>query len=86
MTASPEDIEAQIARNRAELASTIDELTDRLDPKAKANELVEQAKQIVKDAGTDPDTRPEDRNRARIIVGVAGAAAIGLLTALVRKI
>ena len=86
MTATPEDIEAQIARNRAELASTIDELTDRLDPKAKANELVEQARQVVKDAGNDPDTRPEDRNRARIIVGVTGAAAIGLLTALVRKI
>ena len=86
MTATPEDIEAQIARNRAELASTIDELTDRLDPKAKANELVEKAKQIVKDAGTDPDTRPEDRNRARIVVGVGAAAAIGLLTALVRKI
>jgi predicted ArsR family transcriptional regulator len=86
MTANPEDIEAQIARNRAELASTIDELTDRLDPKAKANELVEKAKQIVKDAGTDPDTRPEDRNRARIIVGVGAAAAVGLLTALIRKI
>ena len=86
MTATPEDIEAQIARNRAELAATIDELSDRLDPKAKANELVEKAKQIVKDAGTDPDTRPEDRNRARIIVGVGGVAALGLLTAVVRKI
>ena len=86
MTANPEDIEAQIARNRAELASTIDELTDRLDPKAKANELVEKANQVFKDAGTDPDTRPEDRNRARIIVGVAAAGAVGLLTALIRKI
>ena len=86
MTATPEDIEAQIARNRSELAATIDELTDRLDPKAKAEELVEKAKQIVKDAGNDPDTRPEDRNRARIIVGVGAAAALGLLTALVRKI
>jgi Protein of unknown function (DUF3618) len=86
MTATPEEIEAQIARNRAELASTIDELTDRLDPKAKANELVEQAKQVVRDAGNDPDTRPEDRNRARIIVGVGAVAAVGLLTGLVRKI
>ena len=86
MTASPEDIEAQIARNRAELAATIDELSDRLDPKAKAEELVTKAKQVVKDAGTDPDTRPEDRNRARIVVGVAGVAALGLLTALIRKI
>jgi len=86
MTATPEDIEAQIARNRTELAATIDELTDRLDPKAKAEELVEKAKQIVKDAGNDPDTRPEDRNRARIIVGVGSVAALGLLTALVRKI
>ena len=86
MTATPEDIEAQIARNRAELAATIDELSDRLDPKAKAEELVERAKQLVKDAGTDPDTRPEDRNRARIVVGVAAAAPVGLLTALLRKI
>ena len=86
MTASPEDIEAQIARNRAELAATIDELSDRLDAKAKAEELVGRAKQLVKDAGNDPDTRPEDRNRARIVVGVAGVAALGLLTALIRKI
>lgn len=86
MTASPQDIEAQIARNRAELARTIDELSDRLDPKAKAEELVGKAKQLVKDAGNDPETRPEDRNRARIVVGVAGAAALGLLTALIRKI
>ena len=86
MTANPEDIEAQIARNRSELAATIDELTDRLDPKAAANQLVEKAKQVVKDAGNDPDTRPEDRQRARIIVGVGAAAALGLLTALVRKI
>ena len=86
MTATPEEIEAQIARNRAELAATIDELSDRLDPKAKAEELVVQAKQLVKDAGNDPDTRPEDRNRARIVLGVAGVAALGLLTALVRKI
>ncbi len=86
MTASPEDIEAQIARNRAELAATIDELSDRLDPKAKAEEIVVKAKQLVKDAGNDPDTRPEDRNRARIVVGVAGVAALGLLTALIRKI
>ena len=49
----------------AELAATIDELSDRLDPKAKAEELVVRAKQLVKDAGNDPDTRPEDRNRAR---------------------
>ncbi|WP_298459270.1 DUF3618 domain-containing protein [uncultured Cellulomonas sp.] len=86
MTAEPHDIEAQIARNRAELAATIDELTDRLDPKAKADELVEMAKQVVHDAGNDPDTRPEDRNRARIILGVSAAAALGLLTGLVRKI
>jgi len=86
MTATPEEIEAQIARNRSELAATIDELTDRLDPKAKANELVDKAKQVVRDAGNDPDTRPEDRNRARIMVGVGAAAAAGLLTALVRKI
>jgi len=86
MTATPEEIEAQVARNRAELAATIDELSDRLDPKANAQELVTKAKQIVHDAGTDPDTRPEDRNRARIIVGVGAAAGLGLLTALVRKI
>jgi Protein of unknown function (DUF3618) len=86
MTATPEEIEAQIARNRADLAATIDELSDRLDPKAKAEELVVKAKQLVKDAGNDPDTRPEDRNRARIVVGVAGVAALGLLTALIRKI
>jgi len=82
---TPHDIEAQLERNRAELAATIDELTDRLDPRVKANEAVARAKHMVHDAGTDPTTTPEDRNRARMFLGIGAAAVVALVAAVARK-
>ncbi|NMR19710.1 DUF3618 domain-containing protein [Cellulomonas fimi] len=82
---TPRDIEAELERNRAELAATIDELTYRLDPRVKANEAVGRAKQMLHDAGTDPATAPEARNRARVVLGVAAAAVLGLVVAVARK-
>lgn len=81
----PEALEAQLAKQRAELAATIDQLSFRLDPRIKATEAVASAKQLVHDAGTDPETTPEARNRARKYLGIGAAAAVGLLTALVAR-
>ncbi len=69
MTASPEDIEAQIARNRAELAATIDELSDRLDVPARARERVARTR----------DTAVETYRESPPAVIGAGLALVGLV-------
>lgn len=88
-TITPRTIEAQLEKNRAELAATIDELTARLDPRTKATDAVARAKQLIHDAGTDPATAPSARNHARRYLGI-GAAAVtasvaAIVTALARK-
>ena len=82
MSPKPEEIEAQLEKNRAELAATIDQLTYRLDPRVKATEAMAAAKQLVHDAGTDPTTTPAARGRARKILGI-GAAALSAVVATV---
>jgi len=86
MSPKPQEIEAQLERERAELAATIDQLTYRLDPRVKATELVAAAKQLVHDAGSDPETTPEARDRARKILGGSAAAFVAMVTtAIVRR-
>jgi len=85
---TPHAIEEQLERNRAELAATIDELTYRLDPRVKANEVLARTKQLIHDAGTDPATTPEDRNRARTFLGIGAgtlAAIVAIGTAIARR-
>ncbi|MBU4214585.1 MAG: DUF3618 domain-containing protein [Actinobacteria bacterium] len=72
------ELEAQIAATRAELAATVDQLTSRLDPKVQATRIVHEA--------TAPDVDPQARKRARIVLGVAGAAAVLLVAGLIRSI
>jgi len=71
------EIQQEIETVRAELAATVDELASRLDPRS-------QATKIITDA-TNPDASPEARRRARIVLGVAGAAAALVVAGLVRK-
>lgn len=70
--AAPEVIEAEIARQREQLAATVDELHHRLDVKAQAKEKVAE----VKDRATT-DTgkpRPELAVAVLAIVAVVGLA------------
>ena len=70
--ASPEVIEADIARQREQLAATVDELQHRLDVKAQAKEKVAE----VKDRATT-DTgkpRPELAIAVLAVVAVVGLA------------
>ncbi|MGY4773031.1 DUF3618 domain-containing protein [Kribbella sp. CWNU-51] len=68
-----EQIEADIAATRARLASTVDELVDRANPKNVALRQVEQAKaQVFDESG---------RLRTQKIVAVGGAA-VGVLAVL----
>jgi hypothetical protein len=85
MNAKAEDLEAQLERNRSELAATIDQLTYRLDPRIKATEAMASAKQMVHDAGTDPTTTPEARNRARKVLGVGAGAVVAIVSALLAR-
>lgn len=90
------ELEAEIAVTRVQLASTVDELTQRLTPGALASEAskqarlgVEQAKaaveQILHDA-TSAEADPEASTRARVILaGAAGAVALVVAVSLLRR-
>jgi len=69
--ASPEVIEAEIARQREQLAATVDELQHRLDVKTQAKEKVAE----VKDRATTDTGKP--RPELAIAV-VAVVAVVGL--------
>jgi hypothetical protein len=80
---SVEEIEADIARTREELAATVDALTDRLDVKSRVRGKVAQTRrdavqrvQTVRDRATDAEGRPTPPV-------IAGAAAVALLVVLI---
>jgi hypothetical protein len=70
-------IESDLVAARAELASTVDELAARLDPRTQAAKAVESSKQMFRDA-VDPDATPEARRRAFTVIGGAAAAVAAL--------
>jgi hypothetical protein len=85
---TPAEIEARLEKNRADLAATIDELTERLDPRVRATESVTRAKQLLHDAGTDPSTSADARDKARKTLGLGAlgvAGVLALVTAVVRR-
>ena len=70
--ASPEVIEAEIARQREQLAATVDELQHRLDVKTQAKEKVAE----VKDRATTDTGKPRPELAVAV---VAVAALVGLV-------
>jgi len=69
---SPEQIEADIARQREELATTVAQLEAKLDVKARAQHKAAE----LKDRATTPDGKP----RPEVLgAGVAVVALVGLL-------
>jgi len=70
--ASPEVIEAEIARQREQLAATVDELQHRLDVKTQAKEKVA----VVKDRATTDTGKPRPELAVAV---VAVAALVGLV-------
>ena len=69
--------QAEVTLSREQLAATVDALADRLDPRKQADRAAARGRRLVFDA-TDAAALPEDRARARKILGVA-AAAVGLV-------
>lgn len=91
---SPEQIEADIARDRAKLSETVDELTSRLDPKTAAKAKVEDTKARARGrvaevqtraraAASDPEQRASLRAKAAPVLG--GISVVALLAGLVRR-
>jgi hypothetical protein len=70
--ASPEILEADIARQRDRLAATVDELHHRLDVKAQAREKVAQ----VKDRATTDTGKPRPELAVAILAATAAVAGL----------
>ena len=80
-------IEAELAAKRSQLASDVDELVARLDPRAQAGRAVESGRQLWADA-TASDGDPATRKRAVTVLGgaIAGVVAVvGLITVVTRR-
>lgn len=67
-------LESELAVTRAQLASTVDELVARLDPRAQAGRAVESGRQLWVDA-TSSGTEPAARKKA---ISVLGGAVLGV--------
>lgn len=86
-----DEIEAQIARTRAELQATVDELTDRLDPKANAGRVVDEAKAALADVRrrvTGEDRAPgeaEPTTTGWVVLGAGAALLAAVVAGLARK-
>jgi len=76
-------LEAELAVTRAQLASTVDELVSRLDPRAQAGRAVDSGRQLWSDA-TSGEAPPDARKKALTVLGgaVAGVAAVLVLVVL----
>jgi hypothetical protein len=80
-------LEEEIERTRADLADTVDELTARLDVKARVHDKVEQVKH---DAGDQlhhlADRATDDRGRPTpAVIAVAAAFVVGMIAVVVMR-
>lgn len=96
---TPEQVEADLARTRQELAASVDELSTMLDPreqikdvkanvKAAVDRSTEAAKHAVDGAGVKAQSFLDDVKSGdpkAIGIAGAGAAALGILAALVAR-
>ena len=86
------EIEAEIAKTRAELQATVDELSDRLDPRANAARAVDETKAAVADlrrkvTGEERVAgEPEATTTGWVILGAGAAVAAALVAAVARKL
>ena len=85
------NIEAEIAATRAELRLTVDELTERLNPRNQAQEAVEEVKVAVADlrrrvmGDVRPADAPEPTTKGWVVLGAAAGLVLAVVTKVVRK-
>lgn len=88
----PAQIEAEIARTRAQLKDAVDELSDRLSPKNQADEIKADVKVALVDlkrrvtGEVRPADEPEPTRRAWIVLAAGVAVAATVVTKIVRKL
>ena len=89
---SQAEIEAEIARTRAELRATVDELSDRLSPKNQAQAALDEAKLAVAElkrkvtGEVRPADEPEPTRTGWVVLGVGAALAAAVVGSVVRKL
>ena len=89
---TPADIEAEITRTRAELQRTVDELSQRLNPRTQARHAVDEAKIAAADlkrrvTGELPGSgEPEASRTGWIVLGAVAAVAAAFVASAIRKL
>ncbi|HMO11915.1 MAG TPA: DUF3618 domain-containing protein [Actinotalea sp.] len=87
-----DEIQADIARTRAELQATVDELADRLNPKANVLKALDEAKVAVDEVrrrmtGEERAAGdPEPTTTGWVVLGAGAAAAAAIVATVVRKV
>ena len=92
MSRSTSQIEADIARTRAELQSTVDQLSERLDPRTQARRATAEAKaalaalrrRVTGDQGLPDDPKPT--TTGWVLLGAGALAAAALVAAVIRRL
>lgn len=91
-TAGAADIEAEIARTRAELRATVDQLSERLNPKNQAQRVADEAKIAFADVSRKvtgqvrPADEPEPTRTGWIALGAGAGVAALLVVTVLRKL
>ena len=91
-TRTQAQIEADIARTRDELRATVDELSDRLNPRNQAQNAVDEAKVAFEElkrkvtGETRPIHEPEPTRLGWIVLGTAAALAAAVVGTVARKL
>lgn len=87
-----DEIQADIVRTRAELQAAVDELSDRLNPKANVLRALDEAKVAVDDVRrriTREERGPEDPEPTTtgwVVLGAGAAAAAAIVAGVARKL
>jgi hypothetical protein len=92
--ATQTEIEAEIARTRAELRATVDQLSERLDPRAQTQYVLDEARLALSEVKRKvtgevrPADEPEPTRTGWVVLGVGAVGVVGaalLVAAIVRK-
>lgn len=89
---SPQEIEAEIARTREGLKTTVDDLSERLNPRNQATEALDEAKIAVVDlkrrvlGDVRPAGEPEPTKKGWVVLGAGAAIALTVVSKVVRKL
>lgn len=92
MSDNPSTIEADIARTRAELRATVDELSDRLHPRTLAEETLDEAKIAAADlrrrlTGEQRDPLdPEPSTTGWAVLGAGAFVGVLVVAKILRKL